>query len=47
MGMFAKCNVFSAFDLLLSLDFKFVKIKKKTLKIYFRCDFPHLTQCTL
>ena len=27
--MFAKCNVFSAFDLLLSLDFKFVKTFKK------------------
>lgn len=28
--MFAWCNVFSAFDLLLSLDFKFSKIFKKS-----------------
>jgi len=27
--MFVKCNVFGAFDLLLSLDFKFAKIFKK------------------
>jgi len=27
--MFAKCNVFNTFDLLLLLDFKFAKIFKK------------------
>lgn len=38
--MFAECNVFSAFDLLLSLGFKFVKIFKKNTECIFEVWLP-------